>query len=62
MKKDDLIAPGHRTCAGCGPAIATRMMLRATGKNVVLCHSTGCMEVTTTQYPLTSWKVPWIHV
>ena len=62
MKKDDLIAPGHRTCAGCGPAIATRMMLRATGPNVVLCQSTGCMEVTTTQYPTTSWKVPWIHV
>ena len=62
MKKDDLIAPGHRTCAGCGPAIATRMMLRATGKNVVLCHATGCMEVTTSQYPTTAWKVPWIHV
>ncbi|MFH1127617.1 MAG: pyruvate synthase subunit PorB [archaeon] len=62
MKKDDLLAPGHRTCAGCGPAIATRMMLRATGPNIVICHATGCMEVTTTQYPTTSWKVPWIHV
>ena len=62
MYKDDLLAPGHRTCAGCGAAIAARQMLKALGKNVVICNATGCLEVTTTQYPLTSWKVPWIHV
>ncbi|MCD6414704.1 MAG: pyruvate synthase subunit beta [Candidatus Diapherotrites archaeon] len=58
----ELIAPGHRSCAGCGAIIAIREMLRATGKNVVICEATGCMEVTTTPYPETSWKVPWIHV
>ncbi|MCD4739911.1 pyruvate synthase subunit beta [archaeon] len=60
--ENELLAPGHRTCAGCGPAIAIRQMLRATGKNVVICEATGCMEVTSTAYPETSWKVPWIHV
>ena len=60
--KDELLAPGHRTCAGCGPAIAIRQMLRATGENIVVCEATGCMEVTSTAYPETSWKVPWIHV
>ena len=60
--KDDLIAPGHRTCAGCGSILAARMLLRATGKDVIICEPTGCIEVTTTQFPLTSWKVPWIHV
>lgn len=60
--KDDLLAPGHTTCAGCGAAIAARQILNALGKNVVICNATGCLEVTTTKYPLTSWKVPWIHV
>lgn len=62
MKKDELLAPGHRTCAGCGPAIAIRLLLRAAGKNTVICNATGCIEVTTSQYPTTSWKIPWIHV
>ncbi len=60
--KDDLLAPGHRTCAGCGASIAARQILKTLGKNVVICNATGCLEVTTSQYPLTSWKVPWIHV
>lgn len=60
--KDELLAPGHRTCAGCGAVVAVRQLLRATGKNVVVCESTGCMEVTSTPYPETSWRVPWIHV
>ena len=57
-----MIAPGHRTCAGCGSIIAARMLLRATGKDVIICEPTGCLEVTSSQYPVTSWKVPWIHV
>ncbi|MCD6522347.1 MAG: pyruvate synthase subunit beta [Candidatus Diapherotrites archaeon] len=59
---NELLAPGHRTCAGCGAAIAIRQMLRAAGKNTVVCEATGCMEVTSTPYPETSWRVPWIHV
>jgi pyruvate ferredoxin oxidoreductase beta subunit len=59
---EELIAPGHRTCSGCGSILAARMMLRATGKDVIICEPTGCLEVTSTQYPTTSWKVPWIHV
>jgi pyruvate ferredoxin oxidoreductase beta subunit len=55
-------APGHRTCAGCGGAIAVRQMLHVLKENTIICHATGCLEVTTTPYPETSWKVPWIHV
>jgi len=57
----DLLAPGCRTCAGCGAVIAARNLLRATGKDIIICESTGCLEVTSSQYPLTAWKVPWIH-
>jgi pyruvate ferredoxin oxidoreductase beta subunit len=28
---------------------------------VVLSNATGCLEVATTIYPYTAWRVPWIH-
>jgi len=63
---EELLAPGTRTCAGCGAATAIRMVLRAiqkdVGKNFIVCNATGCMEVATTPYPETSWRIPWIHV
>jgi len=58
---DDLLAPGHRTCAGCGATIAVRIILREAGKDTIVVSPTGCLEVTTTPYPETSWRVPWIH-
>ncbi len=62
MNKESLLAPGHRACAGCGPAIAIRQLLEAAGRNTIIVEATGCMEVTTTPYPQTAWKVPWLHV
>jgi len=59
---ESLLAPGHRACAGCGPAIAIRQILEAAGKNTIVIEATGCMEVTTTPYPQTAWRVPWLHV
>ncbi len=56
------LSQGHRTCSGCGAAIAIRTVLRAAGPNIIVCENTGCLEVTTTPYPETSWNVPWIHV
>ena len=61
LPKIELFAPGHRACAGCGPAIIMRHILKAAGKDVIVSHATGCMEVASTPYPQTSWKVPWIH-
>jgi pyruvate ferredoxin oxidoreductase beta subunit len=59
---EELFAPGHRGCAGCGCTVAMRLALKAAGRNVIATHATGCMEVVTTPYPETSWRVPWIHV
>jgi pyruvate ferredoxin oxidoreductase beta subunit len=58
----EVIAPGHTACAGCGEILGERVILEAIGKDVVVCQATGCMEITTTAYPTTSWKVPWVHV
>lgn len=57
-----LLAPGHRTCAGCAAPLAIRNILEASGKDVIIAESTGCVEVCTTPYPETSWRVPWVHV
>ncbi len=59
---DELLAPGHRACPGCGSILAIRYALKALGKNTIVCAPTGCMEVVTTPYPETAWRVPWIHV
>ncbi|MFH1030634.1 MAG: thiamine pyrophosphate-dependent enzyme [bacterium] len=55
------LSPGHRACAGCGLAIAARHVADAAGKNVIIANSTGCLEVFSTPYPESSWKMPWIH-
>jgi pyruvate ferredoxin oxidoreductase beta subunit len=55
------LAPGHATCAGCGIPAIVRTVLGATDEQVIVSNATGCLEVTTTIYPSTSWKVPYIH-
>lgn len=58
----DRLAGGHRMCAGCGAPIAVRQILMAAGDTpVVASCATGCLEVSTTIYPYSSWKVPFIH-
>ncbi|MGA7628596.1 MAG: thiamine pyrophosphate-dependent enzyme, partial [Methanoregula sp.] len=60
-KTCELFDCGHRACGGCGAALAARLMLKAAGTNTIVVSSTGCMEVFSTPYPETAWKVPWIH-
>ena len=52
---------GHRMCAGCGAPIAVRQVLMGTDDPVVVSAATGCLEVSTTIYPYTSWKGSYIH-
>lgn len=59
--RNELFAGGHRLCAGCGIPPIVRLVLRATESPVVVTTSTGCLEVGTTIYPSTAWRVPWIH-
>jgi len=55
------LAPGHRGCAGCGAALAVKLVLEGAGDDVVVCSPTGCLEVFTTPFPDNAWEVPWIH-
>ena len=56
---------GHRACQGCGEALGARYALdaamRATGGRLVAVNATGCLEVFSTPYPETSWRIAWLH-
>ena len=55
------LAGGHRLCAGCGAPIVVRQVLMGAQVPVVTAAATGCLEVSTTIYPYTSWKNSYIH-
>jgi pyruvate ferredoxin oxidoreductase beta subunit len=58
---EERLVEGHRLCAGCAEPIIARQVLMGTDKPVVVANATGCFEVSTSNYPFTSWNVPWIH-
>jgi len=60
-RKKELLTGGHRLCAGCGASIIVRQVLMAAEDPVVMSSATGCLEVATTIYPFTAWRIPWIH-
>jgi pyruvate ferredoxin oxidoreductase beta subunit len=56
---------GHRACQGCAEALAARWVLdtamEVTGGQLMVANATGCLEVFSTLYPESAWRVPWIH-
>ncbi len=61
ISPEERLAAGHRLCAGCAEPTVVRQILHAIDGPVVIANATGCLEVSTTVYPFTSWNVPWIH-
>lgn len=61
MPREEMYVPGHRTCAGCGPALQYKLVAKAAGKNTILIGPTGCMYVANASYLCTPYAVPWIH-
>lgn len=61
IAKEERFSAGHTSCAGCGYPSIIRLILAATNYPVVCGSATGCLEVNTTIFPYTSWKVPFIH-
>jgi pyruvate ferredoxin oxidoreductase beta subunit len=59
------IDSGHRACQGCGEVLGARYALdaamRATNGQLVAVNATGCLEVFSTPYPETSWRIAWLH-
>ncbi|NHI82798.1 MAG: pyruvate ferredoxin oxidoreductase [Candidatus Thorarchaeota archaeon] len=62
LQKDQILSSGHRMCAGCAAPTIVKLMGMALRGPTIVCEATGCLEVATTIYPFTAWKIPWIHV
>ncbi|GAB3430827.1 thiamine pyrophosphate-dependent enzyme [Flindersiella endophytica] len=64
-ERTNALTSGHRACQGCGEALGARYALdaamRATGRQLLVVNATGCLEVFSTPYPETSWRLPWLH-
>jgi pyruvate ferredoxin oxidoreductase beta subunit len=60
-QKEDRLTSGHRLCSGCAEPINIKLALAAIDEPVVVINATSCLEVATTIYPYTAWKIPWIH-
>jgi len=64
-ERANAITKGHRACQGCGEALGARYALdaalRATGGKLIAANATGCLEVFSTPFPESSWRLPWIH-
>ena len=64
-RRTNALTSGHRACQGCGEALGARYALDAANDaadgKVITVNATGCLEVFSTPYPETSWRVPWPH-
>ena len=65
MDRTNALTSGHRACQGCGEALGARYALdaamRAANDQVIAVNATGCLEVFSTPYPESSWRIAWIH-
>ena len=61
VPKEEYYVPGHRTCAGCGPALQYKLWGKAAGPNPIFLGPTGCMYVANASYLCTPYTVPWMH-
>lgn len=58
LPREEYLLKGHAACAGCGPSIALRLLLKALGNKVILVVPACCTTVIQGQYPYTSVAVP----
>jgi len=65
VQRTNSLNSGHRACQGCGEALGARYAIdaamQATANRLIAVNATGCLEVCSTPYPQTSWRIPWIH-
>lgn len=64
-ERPNVLTSGHRACQGCGEALGARFALdtamRAAKGQLIVANATGCLEVFSTPYPESSWRVSWMH-
>ena len=64
-ERTNALTSGHRACQGCGEALGARYALdaamRASNGKMIAVNATGCLEVFSTPYPESSWRIAWLH-
>lgn len=64
-ERNNSLTSGHRACQGCGEALGARYAvdaaMRAANGQLLCVNATGCLEVFSTPYPESSWRVAWLH-
>jgi pyruvate ferredoxin oxidoreductase beta subunit len=65
IERNNSLTSGHRACQGCGEALGARYAvdaaMRAAEGQLICVNATGCLEVFSTPYPESSWRVAWLH-
>ncbi len=59
--RTNVLTSGHRACAGCGEAMAARMVTDLIGPDAIYINATGCLQVFTTHNQQSAWQAPWMH-
>jgi 2-oxoisovalerate ferredoxin oxidoreductase beta subunit len=60
--QNDLMAPGHMGCPGCGASLAMRYVLEALGPKTLVVMPAGCWSTFVGLYPSTTLRVPVMSV
>ncbi len=61
LPTEELMAPGHVGCQGCGATLAMRYALKAMGQQTVICIPACCWAVIDGPYPNSSLDIPIYH-
>ncbi len=65
LERNNSLTSGHRACQGCGEALGARYAvdaaMRACNSQLMCVNATGCLEVFSTPFPESSWRVAWLH-
>jgi len=59
--EESLLTCGHRACSGCGESLGAKLVMDAAGPDTIVATATGCLEVFSTPFPESAWRMPWIH-
>ncbi len=58
---NEFFTMGHTGCSGCAQSMSVKLIMEILGKNTIATNATGCLEVFSTRWPESAWKIPWIH-
>ena len=55
------LTKGHKACPGCGIPIICKQIFSQVEDPLVVSCATGCLEIISSGYPISAWKIPFIH-